>query len=102
MMLNQKIPGSVIDKRMKTGNQGYGLDISSNYVMSPSILNIEKMGLKISGKPIQSYVSINQNSESGLNENDDWKYQLPTLQTLSRTIKRWVSSKLSFIFMGRS
>ena len=88
MMLNQKIPDSAMDYRMRIDRQGYGLDILYDYVMSPSVLNIEKNPLKISGKLIQSYVSINQNSGSCLSENDDWKYQLPTFQTLSHTIKR--------------
>ena len=75
MRLNQKIPDSAMDYRMRIDRQGYGLDILYDYVMSPSVLNIEKNPLKISGKLIQSYVSINQNSGSCLSENDDWKYQ---------------------------
>ena len=71
MRLNQKIPDSAMDYRMRIDRQGYGLDILYDYVMSPSVLSIEKNPLKISEKLIQSYVSINQNLESCLSENDD-------------------------------
>ena len=78
--------------------QGLGLRKLYDYVLSPSVLNIEKTALKISGKLVIDHFTTNQNPESvWLNENDDWKYQLPIFQTLSCTIKWWTSSKLSAV-----
>ena len=97
-MLNKKIPDGAMGYRMRIDSQGLGLRKSYDYVLSPSVLNIEKTALKISGKLVIDHFKTNQNPESvWLNENDDWKYQLPTFQTLPRTIKRWTSSKLSAV-----
>ena len=47
MMLNKKIPDGAMGYRMRIDSQGLGLRKSYDYVLSPSVLNIEKTVLKI-------------------------------------------------------